>query len=89
MCALLLCRVQLFCDPVDCSPPGSSVQDISQARILDWVLQGIILTQGLNPHLLHCRQILYPLSHQGILCDDNIYFIDSLRTLKEVIYVKP
>ena len=25
------------CDPVDCSPPGSSVHGISQARILEWV----------------------------------------------------
>ena len=25
------------CDPVDCSPPGSSVHGILQARILDWV----------------------------------------------------
>ena len=25
------------CDPVDCSPPGSSVLGISQARILGWV----------------------------------------------------
>ena len=29
------------------------------------LLQGIFLTQGLNPGLLHCRQILYHLSHQG------------------------
>ena len=29
------------------------------------LLQGIFLTQGLNPGLLHCRQILYRLSHQG------------------------
>ena len=29
------------------------------------LLQGIFLTQGLNPDLLHCRQILYHLSHQG------------------------
>ena len=28
-------------------------------------LQGIFLTQELNPSLLHCRQILYYLSHQG------------------------
>ena len=28
-------------------------------------LQGIFPTQGLNPHLLHCRWILYCLSHQG------------------------
>ena len=26
-----------LCDPVDCSPPGSSVHGISQARILEWV----------------------------------------------------
>ena len=25
------------CDPVDCSPPGSSVHGILQARILEWV----------------------------------------------------
>ena len=27
------------------------------------LLQGIFLTQGLNPGLLHCRQILKGLSH--------------------------
>ena len=26
-----------LCDPVDCSPPGSSVHGISQARIPEWV----------------------------------------------------
>ena len=26
-----------LCDPLDCSPPGSSVHGISQARILEWV----------------------------------------------------
>ena len=26
-----------LCDPMDCSPPGSSVHGILQARILDWV----------------------------------------------------
>ena len=25
------------CDPIDCSPPGSSVHGILQARILEWV----------------------------------------------------
>ena len=30
-------RVQLFATPVDCSPPGSSVHGILQARILEWV----------------------------------------------------
>ena len=60
-----------LCDPMDCSPSGSSVHGIPQARILEWVamplLQGIFPTQGLNMYLLHCRQILYRLSHQGRL----------------------
>ena len=30
-----------------------------------FLLQGIFLIQGLNPGLLHCRQILYRLSYQG------------------------
>ena len=30
-----------------------------------FLFQGIFLTQGSNPSLLHCRQILYHLSHQG------------------------
>ena len=30
-------HVRLFCDPMDCSPPGSSVHGILQARILEWV----------------------------------------------------
>ena len=29
-----------------------------------FLLQGLFLMQGLNPGLLHCRQTLYPLSHQ-------------------------
>ena len=48
-----------LCDPVDCSPPGSSVHGILQARILEWVAisfsRGIFLTQGSNPGLPHCR----------------------------------
>ena len=27
-----------LCDPMDCSPPGSSVREILQARILEWIL---------------------------------------------------
>ena len=26
-----------LCDPVDCTPPGSSAHGISQARVLEWV----------------------------------------------------
>ena len=30
-----------------------------------FLLQGIFLTQGSNPGFLHCRQILYQISHKG------------------------
>ena len=36
-----------LCDPVDCSPPGSSVQGILQARILEWV--AISSSRGSSP----------------------------------------
>ena len=36
-CAKSLGYVRLFCDPMDCSPLGSSVHGIFQARILEWV----------------------------------------------------
>ena len=62
-------HVQLFCSPMDCTPTGSSVHGISQARMLDWVpipiLQGIFLDQGLNLRLLHWQVDSLPLSHQG------------------------
>ena len=29
--------VGLFCDPMDCSPPGFSVHGLSQAKIVEWV----------------------------------------------------
>ena len=57
---------QTLCDPMDCSPPGSSIHRILQARILEWVAtsfsRGIFLAQGLNPGLPHCGQTLYWLS---------------------------
>ena len=60
---------QTICDPMDCSPPGSSVHGILQARILQWVAipfsRGFFPIQGLNAGLLHCRQFLYHLYHQG------------------------
>lgn len=37
VCAKSLQLCPTLCDPVDCSPPSSSVNGILQARILDWV----------------------------------------------------
>ena len=52
------------CDPMDYSPPGSSVLGILQARTLEWV--AISFSRGSSqPRNLHCRQILYQLSYKG------------------------
>ena len=52
-----------LCDPLDHSPPGSSVHGDSPSKNTGvgclFLLQGIFLTQGSNPGFLHCRQILY------------------------------
>ena len=56
-------------NPMDCSLPGFPVHGIFQARVTGvgchCLLQGIFPTQGSNPCLLHCRQMLYRLSHQS------------------------
>ena len=62
-------HVQL-CDPMDHSPPGSSIHGILHTRILEWValpsFRGSAQPRDwLNPGLPHCKWILYQLSHQG------------------------
>ena len=60
--------------PTLCDPMDFTVCEILQARILEWVAFPFS-TQGSNPVLLHCRWILYQLSHKG-----------SPRILKWVAY---
>ena len=56
-CANLLQSCPTLCDPVDCSPPGSSVHGILQSKNTGVgchaLLQEIFQTQGKNPCLLH------------------------------------
>ena len=71
--SIMLCLVAQSCPtlsyPMDCSPPGSSVHGDSIGKNTGVgchaLLQGNFPTQGSNPGLLHCRWILYHLSHQG------------------------
>ena len=60
-----------LCNPMDCSLPGSSSPWNSPGKNTGVgchsLLQWIFLTHGLNLCLLHCRWILYCLSHQGNL----------------------
>ena len=62
-----LSRVRLFCDPMNCSPPGSLSMEF-QARIrsgLPFPTPGDLPDPGIEPgypalwSLLQCRQILY------------------------------
>ena len=57
-----------LCNPMDCSPPDSSVHGILQARMLEWVAmpssRGSSPPQNSNLGLLYQRQILYNLSHR-------------------------
>ena len=88
--AYLLSRIQLF-NPMDCSPPGSSVDGDSPGKNTrvgsNALIQGIFPTQGSNPAVLRYWQILYQLSHRmslkrkiniQILCGNN----SILRNIK-------
>ena len=74
---LLLFLVSKFCltlcNPMDCSPPGSSAYGISQARILEWVAMpssGGLLDPGIKPTSPHQQVDTLPLGHQGSLIQD-------------------
>ena len=58
----MLSRVRLFCNLMDCSPPGSSVHGTLQAEILEWVVMPSSRGSsdpGINPCLLHLRHWHY------------------------------
>ena len=69
---------------MDCSLPGSCLQDFSGkvTRVgCHTLLQGIFLTQGSNPHLLHWQADSLVLSHQGspgILIAEYFLYIHTL-----------
>ena len=54
----LLSRVWFFSTPWNSLGQNTGVDSLS-------LLQGVFLTQGSNPGLPHCRQILYQLRHKG------------------------
>ena len=65
VCSCLLCHrfVDSLRPHVLYSPWNSPGQNTGMGSF--FLLQGIFSTHGLNPDLLHCRQILHQLSHQG------------------------
>ena len=68
LCVLVAKSCPTLCDPMDYSPPGECPQDNPGKNTgvgCHSLLQEIFPTQGSNLGLLHCRQILYRLSHLG------------------------
>ena len=65
-----------LCDPIDCSPPGSSVHGILQARILEWVAMPFFRGSSRPRNwtrVSHCMKILYLLSHQESPCQGSYH----------------
>ena len=49
-----------LCDPVDCSPPGSSVHGILQARLLEWFAISSSILHVFRPAASLCRGRPFP-----------------------------
>ena len=69
MCVLVTQSCPTLCDPINWGPPGFSSGSWNSPGKNTGVgchslLQGIFPTQGLNPGLLHRRQILYHLGYR-------------------------
>ena len=76
-----------LCYPLDCSPPGSSVHGIFQARILEWLV--ISSSRGSNPRIKTAspsspvlQADSLPLSHQG----SHIYIHIHIYIHKHICY---
>ena len=67
----LVAKLCLFCDPMDCSLPGSTVHRVSQTRILEWIVisfSGRFSRPKDWTHVSYIdRQNSLSLSHQGSL----------------------
>ena len=51
-------------DPMDCSPPGSSIHGIFQAKVLEWgaIAFPLLGTQQINPYFIantHCQSLVF------------------------------
>ena len=77
MCVQLLSCIPTLCDPMNSSQPGSSVQGIFQARILEWVglpfpPPGDLPNPGIEP-LSPASPALHAVSLQLIHWGSHIY----------------
>ena len=84
-CSLVTKSLSTLCNPMDCSPLGSSVYRILQARILEWVTISFSRgsTQGRDwTHVSSIgRWVLY---HWNIIRDISEYFLK--RKIVKLVY---
>ena len=67
-----------LCDPMDYSPPGSSVHGISQARILEWVAMPSSRPRGrtlVSYIYLHCQASSVPLAPPNLDLKGKLYLL--------------
>ena len=79
-----------FCDSMDCSPPGSSVHGLVQARILEWA--AISFSRGssrprnqtcLSYGSCICRRVLYHWCHKELTCWKRHWCWERLKAKEE------
>ena len=79
------CLFWSFCDPMDCSPPGSSVHGIPPDKNIGvgchFLLWGIFSTQGSSLHLLHLLQLLHVLQMIQWSSNLHIFIMSNFRYL--------
>ena len=80
--SLLSCFSHVWlCDLMNCSPRGSSIHGILQARILEWVATSIFLTQASYLRLLgllHWQASSLPLTHLGSLNNEKHVYLSAI-----------
>ena len=77
-----------LCDPMDCSPPGSSVHGILQARILEWV--AISFSRNATIAIIYCAMLEGHLTkfntHNNLrYTDDTTLMAESEEELKSLL----
>ena len=80
-CCLVVRSCLTLCDPMDYSPPGSSVRGIFQARILEWV--AISFSRG------SLGVVIWPVPANGMWVEGVFHFWDREREFIFSLYYLP
>ena len=83
------CCLTVFLENESCLVMSDSLPSHGLYRMLEWVAgpfsKGLFPTQGSSPGLLHCRQILYQLSHQGSLTSSDFWIKWYVQTTEVLL----